>query len=427
MEYPRLLVLSNNSFSKSNSNGRTLGSLLQGWPKDKIAQFCISSDGADFDVCENYFCVTDGEMLNATKHFKPAIRNGLKQDIEVELKNPIDRKKTRKTTLTMLARNFLWNLGIWRGNEFSQWTQSFKPQIILLQSGDSYFMHLLALKLSSKFGAKLAVFNTEGYYFFSHDYFSKDNKFERLFYPFYRYIYNRVFKSFMSKTVAEVYCNNALKHDYDLEFRSERSFVCYTGSEITFRPAGELSETPTFAYLGNLGLKRPEALAEFAEVLSEVAPACHIDVYGKLPADYDGIFDRTPGIVYHGMVSYDKVKEVIGSTDFLLHVEKDDPVLTRELRYAFSTKIADSICSGRNFIVYAPASLACSKYINDTGAAWLASTKTELRQVLETVLTDREARSKVLSRAHEVAEENHSAAKNSAKFQEILCSISKDQ
>ena len=53
-EYPRLLVLSNNSFSKSNSNGRTLGSLLQGWPKDKIAQFCISTDGPDFEVCDNY-------------------------------------------------------------------------------------------------------------------------------------------------------------------------------------------------------------------------------------------------------------------------------------------------------------------------------------------------------------------------------------
>lgn len=58
-EYPRLLVLSNNSLSKSNSNGRTLGSLLQGWPKERLAQFAIMCIDPDFDVCENYYQVRD--------------------------------------------------------------------------------------------------------------------------------------------------------------------------------------------------------------------------------------------------------------------------------------------------------------------------------------------------------------------------------
>lgn len=60
---PRVLVISNNGFSKTKSNGRTLGSLFQGWPKEILAQFYISSDNLDFGVCNNYFNFTDKEAL----------------------------------------------------------------------------------------------------------------------------------------------------------------------------------------------------------------------------------------------------------------------------------------------------------------------------------------------------------------------------
>lgn len=424
MIYPRVLVVSNQSFSDSTSNGRTLGTLFKGWPHDKLRQFCISLNNPDTSVCTDYFAVSDSEAL------KSFLSLGLNQDKDNSVTLGSNPKNNRsqglnKTAIVVSVRNIVWSTGLWKSSKFREWLDDFKPQIVVFQSGDSAFMADIARNIAKKYGARIVIFNTEGYIFFNHNYL-KHHYSDFIAFPIFKRVYRKAFFKVFKSSTLSIYLNSQLESDYQ-KLLAHKSEVIYNSSEITFRPAGELSDTPTFAYLGNLGLKRPEALAEFAEVLREVAPACHIDVYGKLPADYDGIFDRTPGIVYHGMVSYDKVKEVIGSTDFLLHVEKDDPVLTRALRYAFSTKIADSICSGRNFIVYAPASLACSKYIADTGAAWLASTKTELRQVLETVLTDREARSKVLSRAREVAEENHSAAKNSAKFQEILCSISKDQ
>ncbi|MEG2402761.1 MAG: hypothetical protein RSB34_07500, partial [Muribaculaceae bacterium] len=65
MKYPRTLVISNNSFSLTNSNGRTLGNFFIGWPKESLAQFCISSDGPNYDICNNYYCITDKEALKA--------------------------------------------------------------------------------------------------------------------------------------------------------------------------------------------------------------------------------------------------------------------------------------------------------------------------------------------------------------------------
>ena len=64
-EYPRVLVFSNTCFSKSDSNGRTLGNLFSGWPKGRLAQFYIKSATPDFDVCDRYFLVTDGQALKA--------------------------------------------------------------------------------------------------------------------------------------------------------------------------------------------------------------------------------------------------------------------------------------------------------------------------------------------------------------------------
>lgn len=275
--------------------------------------------------------------------------------------------------------------------------------------------------ISRKYNAKLVIFNTEGYIFFNHNYLR--HHFSDFFaFPLFKYDYRRSFiKTFKASDIS-IYLNGRLESDYQKLYR-HNSRVIYNSSEMVFKSSAELNTPPTFAYLGNLGIKRPQALAEFAEVLQSIAPECHIDVYGRLPSDYDGILERTNGIEYHGLVSYDRVKEVINSTDFLLHVEKDDPVLIRELQYGFSTKIADSICSGRNFIVYAPASLACSKYISETGAAWLASSRQELRDVLKTVLTDSDARNRVLTQARITAVENHSAEKNRVKFQKVLCSL----
>ena len=56
---PKVLVIENECVSKSTNNGRTLGNLLKGWPKDMIAQFCISMVDPDYDVCDNFYYVSD--------------------------------------------------------------------------------------------------------------------------------------------------------------------------------------------------------------------------------------------------------------------------------------------------------------------------------------------------------------------------------
>ena len=100
-EYPRILVISNNSFSKTSSNGRSLGNLFIGWPKDKIAQFCISTTEPDYDICDNYYLLTDKSLLNAFKRFGKGKRCEVDANLGTAGNTVVGGKKIVKTPLIM--------------------------------------------------------------------------------------------------------------------------------------------------------------------------------------------------------------------------------------------------------------------------------------------------------------------------------------
>lgn len=131
MNYPRVLVVSNNSFSKINNNGRTLGNLFIGWPKESLAQFCLSTDAPNFDLCDNYYCIIDKDALRAFLHMKKASGRILKQE-ENTTSNEGVKGNGKKTLSMMFARNLIWGLNRWKSNSFVDWVREFKPDIILL-------------------------------------------------------------------------------------------------------------------------------------------------------------------------------------------------------------------------------------------------------------------------------------------------------
>lgn len=421
MNYPRVLVISNQCFSKSTSNGRTLGLLFKGWPKDKLAQFCLSLTDADLETCTNYYSVSDRVAMKAFISVGTKCPPGQRiSSVREATGTSQPTRNIHRTAMTMLLRNAVWKSRLWETHELHKWLKDFDPEIVLLQSGDAAFMADLARRVSKHFNAKLAIFNTEGYIFFHHNYLHNHWS-DFLAFPLFRKMYRSSFMKMFRDSSLSIYLNDSLDTDYQA-LRPHKSVVIYNSSELEFTPTPGLSITPIFSYLGNLGIKRPEALAEFASVLHEVRPDCQLDVYGKLPEQYRNLMENTPGLVYHGVVPYEKVKEIIRSSDFLVHVEKDDPILTNELRYAFSTKIADCICSGRNFIIYAPSNLACSKYIRETNAGWSASNIGELRKLLKLALCDDNARAKKIVDANK-ASQNHRSDLNQKRFREALYTL----
>lgn len=415
---PKVLVISNECFSKTSSNGRTLGNFFLGWPKEQLAQFFLIGK-PDAYYCDQYFQISDRQALNALLHRDSVGGEVLLTDDEAEIISAQKRKKSVRNALTMLGRNAIWKTKVWQKNGFWNWIDTFAPDIVLLQAGDCAFMYDLAVETAKHTNAKLAIYNSEGYYYKDFDYF-RGTGLAHTVYP----LFKRQLKKSLEKAYAMAGCVfyicDELKEAYAKDFSGYAETI-FTGSEIRYAEKAKKNDNFTTVYLGNLGLKRHESLMDIAQTLQGISKNLYVDVYGKATSEeVANALNTCCGIRYHGMVPYEKVKEILRDSDLLLHVESFDAFYQEDIKFGFSTKIADSLSSGNCFLLYAPEHFACFQYLKKNRAAYVVSSKQELESVLRNLVNNPAARELYRENALALAAKNHRVKKNNAKFQGVL-------
>lgn len=413
----RILILANNCLSDTNANGRTLANMLVGYPKECIAQFALRADNPNFDCCENYFCVSDSEALRA---FVKGARVGRRlEKQEGRTAEASAERKRARTALTMLLRNLVWNSGCWKKGGFLAFIENFSPEVLLLQAGDCAFLFRLARRLAKEYHIPLVIYNSEGYYFKDYDYFRAQGL-AHLCYPLFRRQLCRQFRKTMRAASYAVYNCTALQKAYAAAF-STPSEVIYTATQMQPCAAPSENHPPRISYYGNLGVGRHETLLAVAKTLRELTDDCCIDVYGKAPSEEIGqALKACPQIRFHGFVSYAQVREGMHGSDILLHVESFDSFYREDSKYAFSTKIADSLACGTCFLLFAPSEFACAQYLRENKAAYVVSDLSALKETLDRLLHSPDERKRYVRNALRLAEKNHSARANAARFAEIL-------
>lgn len=418
-EYPRVLIVSNDCLSRHTSNGRTLRNFLTGWPPDRLAQFYLQNNTPDPDICTNYFRLTDQQALRA---FLGQTRQGGPITPEAPSFLPTATNAQacgiRRNALTMLARELVWNSRRWETPAFRRWVDAFAPEVVLLQAGDCPFMLRLAEDLARQYAAPLVIYNSESDYFKDFDYFRARGP-AHWCYPLFRRQLQKQYRHTLPQAAKSIYICQPLQAAYDREFGAPSETIC-TATQV--RPRQTAPENPVFraAYLGNLGLGRHKALMDIGRTLHHISESLALEVYGAAEAAIQNALEACPGIRYRGVVPYGRVLQVMADCDLLVHAESFDPLSRKDLRYAFSTKIPDSLASGACFLLYAPAEVACTAYLRDSGAAWVVTDPSQLRPTLQTLVEDPGARKRCLTQAAALVEANHSAAKNAARFQELL-------
>jgi len=434
---PRVLIIANNCFSLSDSNGRTLQNFFIGWPRESLAQFYIQNSTPDFSVCETFYRVTDGQALRAflgrgraggpvfreEGADKPTAPQGEQNGQNEKTGKTVKAgKKHPRTALTMLLRNLVWNSGRWCGDSFYAWADNFAPQMILLQAGDCAFMFRLAQKMADRYGVPLVIYNSEGYYFKNYDYFRAGGV-GHWVYPLFLRMFRRQFRKTLSRAACSIYICDGLKDDYDREFGLP-SHMVYTATDVCAAPAPNTGDGLTVSYLGNLGVGRHEPLLEIAQALQAISSELHLDVYGRISSDeVRQAFDGCPGIRYRGFIPYGQVVDVLHRSDILVHAENFSSFYREDLKYAFSTKLADSLASGSCFLLYAPEEMACTRYLRQHDAAWVVSDADALERALRCLAEDPAQRKQYLENAAALVEKNHRADKNTVRFREILCEV----
>ena len=191
-KYPRLLIIGNCCLSDTTSNGRTLKNFLIGWPKDKIAQFCIRFESPDFSACDNYYCVSDRDALNA--FLLRGAKNGKKEILDSNEENipPITNKQVNRNAMSMYIRDIVWSSHRWQGKYFKKWVDEFSPELILFQAGDFGYLCRLAVNIAKERNIPIVIYNSEAYYFKNFDYLGSKG-IAKLFYPLLRKRFCKIF------------------------------------------------------------------------------------------------------------------------------------------------------------------------------------------------------------------------------------------
>lgn len=417
-KHKKLLIISHNCLSKTGSNGRTLENLLSGWPKEKLAQFYIHAEIPDFEVCENYFCITDSSISRSIMKRKPAGYVVDKISTFPSIQNKQVSKRKTKNSFLYLIREMAWRSGLWNSKDFDSWVETFRPELILVQAGDASFLFYIALEISKKFDAQIVIYNTEGYYFKEYSYLT-ENSVTRLLYPILNSIFKKAYNKLVHKASTEVYNCDLLRNDYEAIFHTN-SRVIMNASEFTEEEVFK-DKKRKIVYAGNLGINRHKSLIEFSEALHKVEPDLVVDVYGKAPdEDIESELEHCSGIRMNGYVSYEELKHILRESKYLLHIESFDDFYKEDLKYAFSTKIADSLAVGACLFVYAPENMAVAQYLKGKKAAVLITAPQSLEEEIKDVMQNESLCQTYADNGRKLAEKNHNFRKNREDFQNIL-------
>lgn len=423
MFYPRLLIVSNNCLSKSDSNGRTLGNFIDGWPKENVAQFCIHDRDKDWDVCSNYYVVSDAQAVKAFVFGKTTDghRTAREKDVIIS-SHTVMQKGIARTPASMLVRDIAWKSLRWKKEKFDLWVDEFNPEVVLFQAGDLPALYDIAVRLAKDKGIPLVIYNSEEYYFKDYCYFGEDASFKWL-YPLFHKKLKKSVKSALQYATGSIYISDYLKRLYDTEFGKNSITIMTSATDESGRvKKGSVSEGQgTIVYGGNLGIGRHKALIEIGEALQHIDQSLRIDVYGM--SDDQGVIDElrsSRGVNYVGMIPYHELQEKTKEARLLVHVESTKPYYLRDIKYGFSTKIADSLASRVPFFVYASDKLTSVQYLKDNKCAIISTNKNHLVEKLKTALFNDEERKKCVSNALVIAAKNHSMKKNREAFYRFI-------
>ena len=403
----KILVVSHCVFSETESMGKTLSGYFSSFNKADIAQFYIHSEVPTTSVCENYYRIIDKDVIKSIFTFKSGKVFSKKDICEHKKTSRVDSGTEAKlyqfgrkrTPLIYILRNFWWKLGHWNTKKLNRWIDDFAPDCVFFASGDYSFMYDIALKIAKTRNIPLYISCMDDYYI------NNKNPDKALGKLYHKSFMKHVRKAMNYASAIFCICDK-MSYDYEKLFDKK----CYTvHTPASFDEPMTKRKIPGIAYMGNLGLNRHKQLIKIGQALKELnSDVTCIDVYSseKRPEILNDLIPEN-GVVFHGSVSAEKVKEIMAESLAVIHTESFGIVQRNAVKYSVSTKIADSLMSGTCIFAFGPPEIASMQYLSENNAAITVFDEKELSDKLRALLSDEKLRENVSASAKNLAKKNH--------------------
>lgn len=421
MTPPRVLIISNNSFSSVYNNGKTLEALFSSFPKDNLAQLYFHEGSVpDFSFCERYWKISEIDLIKSITRGRQSIGYNIKSSLcEISGSNKSTYPKYLKIIKDKTGNTFrdlLWSFLKWRSPGLLEWINSFEPQVIFFVGSSAKFSSKVAMELSSFLGAPLAVYYTDDYLFSM----PQDTLLGKLRYSKVERLYNSV----VSKSSACFAIGEMMAGEYSIYFKKPFVPVMNSVPIIPYEGYNYRDKT-ILSYFGGLHLNRWCMLSRLSLLLPK---DCVLDVYTapeNITEEVSKSFKNT-GINYKGLLSGDELNMAMRNSDVLLHVESDDRRNRMFTRLAVSTKIPEYLITGRPVIGFGPSEVASMRILSDNKIGYVVSSCDDDRVImnkLSEIMRDFSGRKEMGERGYQYAKREFDMKLNSEKLKEVLASL----
>lgn len=417
----KVLIISNNCFSKSQNMGKTLSSFFSEFGHSEVCQLFFYSSIPDGAVCGDFFRISDYDLVHAKLFGKIGQNMNLAADTTNRLYENEQVQKAyssfkRNSALTNIARTLLWDIARWNSRDLNQWIAAMNPDCIFFASGDTVFSYKVVWKISKKYNLPIISYICDEFYY---GYPAKGLLGE---------IYHSILKKWMQRVfetscLLTVICN-PLGKLYQEKFGTD-CYVLNTGSSMQATHTQHCSKDNCISYLGNLGLNRWKSLVQIGRALDTFnkthSNQFRLNVYsGETNPKVLASLRSINSIRFMGRITIEECTEKIRASIAVIHTESFDEDDIKRVKYSISTKIADSLASGTCLFAYGSAELASIQYLKENNCAVIATSGDELQTKLNLLLEDEGVRKECIKRALELAREYHNAMIISNSFRDMI-------
>jgi glycosyltransferase involved in cell wall biosynthesis len=402
-KYPRILVVSNNSFSDSTNNGKTLASFFDDYPAENIAQLYLNSELPNITRYNNYYRITDFDVIKSI--LSKSNICGSRIDLDNDMKTMVSKEKNvalvdrvKNYNLARLAREFFWKSKKWKSKSLEQWLEEFNPEVVFLCAGDSGFAYDITGYVQDKFKTKLVIYVTDDYVL------PRKN-----LSPFWWYRRNKIFnkmKNTVKKSDLFITISDQMKEVYK-ELLGKDSILAVNMTEslkdssITRKNKQEI----TFVYAGGLHYKRYTTLNLLAKSLKKYnddplnKQKVFLRIYSgqEINREIKKYLNVKGASEFCGSLNPTQLKKVLNKSDIPVHVESFDDKSIESTRLSISTKIPEYLSLGKPVLAIGPNQVSSMQYLD--GCACCITSRNNIHSEIIKFLKDIDLQRELSQRA----------------------------
>ncbi len=398
---PRVLVISNNCFSKTSNNGKTLASFFSDFPEDRLAQLYFSEEEPDYPHCQRYFRISDADVMAAVVRRRTTYRGESSTQHEGTPGSPDATtswtRRFRNSDGVRLLREALWATRVWVSNDLDDWLADFDPEIIFFCAGDSGFAYSVTQHVRARSHARFAVYVTDDYVLP-----------RRRLSPAW-WVRRGLIKQLMARAVQtsdQFFTISPYMRDTYRELFGRDSHVVVNMTATLREKTPSRSETAplTLVYAGGLHYNRDRTLRQIALTLRDLPRPASPEQDGLQIYSHQTLTKKTVASLtvpsaseFCGSVQGDSLRRVLNQAGILVHVESFDRRSAEATRLSISTKISEYLSIGRPILAVGPGNVASMQYLEDV--AMCVTSLADLPHQLSRLIADQDLREDLAKRA----------------------------